>query len=215
MSLIVGVGHDLPLFSMTRPARGAFRAIASFCRYVTPSQGTTAEQGYDAPTSAIGTPQVTSEFAATPSIATPPVSLPATPPVSLPATTAQPPGISTPPLDTDLVDERLRKLRLGDRQESSASSNTSTPPRPKRQSTTGSISSFFKRAPKAPETATLPPPPGKHREVTGDEAGPRFVADDGAHNKATPGTAGYMGIYSGPQVRCKCMQANQSHLKTT
>ncbi|WVQ99705.1 hypothetical protein IAU59_006846 [Kwoniella sp. CBS 9459] len=32
-----GVCHDLPLLSMTRPARGAFRAITSFARYVTPS----------------------------------------------------------------------------------------------------------------------------------------------------------------------------------
>nr|XP_018262748.1 uncharacterized protein I303_04228 [Kwoniella dejecticola CBS 10117]OBR84906.1 hypothetical protein I303_04228 [Kwoniella dejecticola CBS 10117] len=32
-----GVCHDLPLLSMTRPSRGAFRAIASFARYVTPS----------------------------------------------------------------------------------------------------------------------------------------------------------------------------------
>jgi hypothetical protein len=32
-----GTGHDLPLFSMTRPARGVFRAIASFARYCTPN----------------------------------------------------------------------------------------------------------------------------------------------------------------------------------
>ncbi|WVQ86452.1 hypothetical protein IAS59_000164 [Cryptococcus gattii] len=32
-----GVCHDLPLFSMTTAARGCFRAIASFARYVTPS----------------------------------------------------------------------------------------------------------------------------------------------------------------------------------
>ncbi|WVN87708.1 uncharacterized protein L203_102896 [Cryptococcus depauperatus CBS 7841] len=32
-----GVCHDLPLFSMSKPARGCFRAIASFVRYVTPS----------------------------------------------------------------------------------------------------------------------------------------------------------------------------------
>ncbi|WRT66661.1 uncharacterized protein IL334_003621 [Kwoniella shivajii] len=32
-----GTCHDLPLLSMTRPARGAFRAIANFARYVTPS----------------------------------------------------------------------------------------------------------------------------------------------------------------------------------
>ncbi|WVR06766.1 hypothetical protein IAU60_003801 [Kwoniella sp. DSM 27419] len=32
-----GTCHDLPLLSMTRPARGAFRAIAAFARYVTPS----------------------------------------------------------------------------------------------------------------------------------------------------------------------------------
>nr|XP_019046586.1 hypothetical protein I302_05336 [Kwoniella bestiolae CBS 10118]OCF25516.1 hypothetical protein I302_05336 [Kwoniella bestiolae CBS 10118] len=32
-----GACHDLPLLSMTRPSRGAFRAIASFARYVTPS----------------------------------------------------------------------------------------------------------------------------------------------------------------------------------
>ncbi|WVQ77836.1 hypothetical protein IAR50_007531 [Cryptococcus sp. DSM 104548] len=32
-----GVCHDLPLFSMTKAARGCFRAIASFARYVTPS----------------------------------------------------------------------------------------------------------------------------------------------------------------------------------
>lgn len=31
-----GVGHDLTLFSMTKPARGAYRSIATFCRYVTP-----------------------------------------------------------------------------------------------------------------------------------------------------------------------------------
>lgn len=32
-----GVAHDLTLFSMTKPARGAYRSIATFCRYVTPS----------------------------------------------------------------------------------------------------------------------------------------------------------------------------------
>lgn len=37
VTLIIGVCHDLPLFSMTRSARGAFRAIATFARYVTPS----------------------------------------------------------------------------------------------------------------------------------------------------------------------------------
>ncbi|WWD17016.1 hypothetical protein CI109_101452 [Kwoniella shandongensis] len=32
-----GVCHVLPLFSMTKPSRGVFRAISSFARYVTPS----------------------------------------------------------------------------------------------------------------------------------------------------------------------------------
>ncbi|RXK39917.1 hypothetical protein M231_02851 [Tremella mesenterica] len=32
-----GACHDLPLFSMTKSARGVFRAIASFCRFCTPS----------------------------------------------------------------------------------------------------------------------------------------------------------------------------------
>jgi hypothetical protein len=32
-----GTGHDLPLFSMCKSARGVFRAISTFARFVTPS----------------------------------------------------------------------------------------------------------------------------------------------------------------------------------
>lgn len=53
-----GVGHDLPLFSMTRPSRGCFRAIANFCRYVTPA----------APGSLAQTGESGSELGATPGV---------------------------------------------------------------------------------------------------------------------------------------------------
>lgn len=110
-----GAGHDLPLFSMTRPSRGAFRAIAAFCRYVTPhSPGSLLA---DAETqSSIGTPPVGTP----PTITSEP--LVESPPLTRTSTLVAPerqPGSAQPSAESELLtintaklDNRLQNLKL-------------------------------------------------------------------------------------------------------
>ncbi|KAK8864674.1 hypothetical protein IAR55_001926 [Kwoniella newhampshirensis] len=218
-----GVCHVLPLFSMTKPSRGVFRAIASFARYVTPSAPgslyiRSKSQYYAAGTSAIGTPQPGSSGDANPT-GTPPVvssepeSTPNDREVEQSSSTATPTSITprlslrpaiVPALDLKLADEVLT-VDSPTTLESSHQSKLETPalsPNFRRNhSSTSSLSSPSEPSSPAKEveSISLPEPGHKTRSMqpSGDDAGPRF--DDELSgmedSRAKEGEAGWPGIY--------------------
>lgn len=162
---------------MTKPSRGVFRAIASFCLQVTPQN-----RGLDSVgTSTVDTPEATS-IVDTPQARTPAIA---------PRNRVMAEG------DTEQLDRRLEELKLegidlendGENEvtesPTSVGSASSVPAeqaptpahKPHRQST---LSSFFRRT----NTATPPTPA-------------RAGTSDTTKGKAGPGEAGWPGIYSG------------------
>lgn len=127
LELTPGVGHDIPLFCMTKPGHCAVRAIGSFARWVTPSaQGSHATP---ATTAGIETTGVSSGEAS-PVLDQPLVDTPgrASPAPSSDGQTS----LGTMNAATDslgYVDARLRQLKV-DEPTSSRSGSQGTPSRP-------------------------------------------------------------------------------------
>jgi hypothetical protein len=131
--LTAGVGHDIPLFCMTKPGHCAVRAIGSFSRWVTPSAPgslpTPASTGPD-PTGSEASSGVATPLFDQPLVETPHDS----PPLgsgdgpreghrdSLGYIVPEPPQEPTDKSDMGYVDARLRDLRLEGRGSQSSGS---------------------------------------------------------------------------------------------
>ena len=185
---------------MTKPARGVFRAIASFARYVTPrapgslsiSRITT---GSSDPSSKLSRPSsVAEENGGNPKrlihgdqsadkISMTPVSM--TPKVSAHSSSEAPP--------TDMPD-----LSLVSSPEPAKDSNMEARP-------DQSMASPASTEAVGPYSVPLPPTaPQPGSGPSGDDAGPRFADNEKESiqkdSRAAPGTAGYSGIYRGTDV---------------
>lgn len=192
---------------MTDVARGAIRAIATFCRHVTPRGGdatTDLAMARSQPTPSTATPADATPVDATPVVGSP---LPSglafgmgdsgNPNVAGPARLdSGNPNVAAPAR----LDRRLQQLKLDDRamtytevesetvlspvSTSSAASlsapETTAPPK-KSRSRRSSLSSFFKRSEPPSGSSSTDVPPKNHH-------GPG------------PGEAGWPGIYAGPDV---------------
>lgn len=202
--LILGACHDLPLFSMTKVARGAFRAIASFARYVTPS----APGSLSISRSQFDTPS--GSGSRTPAHSRP-VSMAAdadqhvlsedtttTPPTMTPRSS----GANAMSLNLDMsrltVGTSGAALDLVDspRTMLTATSSDAT------KSHSNKAARFDNDSPDAEsDTPERPGRSASQAEASGDDAGPRFGEDPAdKDSKAPPGSAGHTGIYRGENV---------------
>ena len=208
---MIGVCHDLPLFSMTKPARGLFRAIASFARQVTASapgslsisrsqQPSPSRSGVNTP-EYIGDSQVKNA---------PTLDLP-------PAVITTPTTLSPNPSSADLTrsGNELSKRTDNDVLESPLSMN----PGGSRKSSGPSLSTIkmtrFETSSSSKPDGTDSPSPyaaRSHSMSSGDDAGPRFRAEDLADrdSRAAPGTAGHSGIYRGANVSVRTQTCSKN-----
>ncbi|ORY26314.1 hypothetical protein BCR39DRAFT_541265 [Naematelia encephala] len=181
-----GVCHDLPLFSMTKPARGIFRSIASFARYVTPSAP--GSLSISRPVSPSGStsdlsPSITSDANSRPILegdatSTPPFITPSQSTADLPSVSTSSVALAAPvftdepvvdsPTSLTFTKDKSRKARF--------------------ESLPASGGHLDKN--KARRYDSMP--------VSGDDAGPRFEDPANKDSRAAPGTAGHSGIYRGP-----------------
>jgi hypothetical protein len=176
-----GTCHDLPLFSMTTPARGLFRAIASFARFCTPQ----------APGSLhINTPSNSKLSRPSSKVYTEPLSMTMT---SLDIA-ASPRALSP------VGGARTLSIPPSDRRESQISEATTSRSQSVRMDVSGPPTDS---EPEIEEDGVRALP--KERARTGpveDEAGPRFGVEDASKDsRAKPGEAGHSGIYNGDNVR--------------
>jgi len=183
---------------MTKPARGVFRAISSFARYVTP----TAPGNLSISKSQVTSPAGSGEFADRPTTS-----------MNDDSTILQDPITLTPPFftpATSTTDLSSFEATLRDSQSVPLSTHTLRRPvtsqasRPiwdmsSRQNTaSSSTASSIAIGPRAK-------PPVQHSKATeaptDDDAGPRWEDDLEADNRALPGTAGHSGVYAGQNVK--------------
>lgn len=208
-----GVGHDLPLFSMTKPARGTYRAIATFVRRVTPrnrassSPVTTSgdvtpegERRFFNGTEEVDTPQVVTDN-----------STPANAPVSAEAEAAQQQAVPGDDLArqleelstqdttgrTDRKSKRASIMMPALRPVDSVTSPLSPSPLSATSRRSGWRHSTFFAGSGAAAPAEKAAP---IKEEPADVAGPRFELQKGKREKAKPGEAGYSGVYAGANV---------------
>jgi len=175
-----GTCHDLPLFSMTTPARGLFRAIASFARFCTPQ----------APGSLhINTPSNSKLSRPSSKLYTEPLSMTMT---SLDIA-------SSPRALSPVNGARTLSIPTSDRRESHISETTSSRSQSVKMDVSGPPTDS---EPEVEEDGVRALP--KERARTGpveDEAGPRFGVEDASKDsRAKPGEAGHSGIYNGDNV---------------
>jgi hypothetical protein len=200
----LGACHDLPLFSMTRPARGVFRAIATFARYVTPSapkslsistrNAQSLSPASEHPSSMSGTAIPIPDGLITPSLTFSPTQ-------SVESLPLWRPTFSRPNSTND-ADSQSMHDRLATTPTEYASSTLSSDKSEKK--------AWFKlpRRSKTSETSSqkskpMSVPPQHSFAVSGDDSGPRFRQSSiDADNKAKPGEAGHTSIYRGPNVSC-------------
>jgi hypothetical protein len=182
---------------MTKPARGVFRAISSFARYVTPSALGSLSINSSALSSPDGTYDLTTETPGVvegnapilddPVTSTPPFLTPAGSTTDLRASqevTTSPPTLSQngPPNASSARPLSWRpRFDLGSRQNSASTSKQSLA-----AEASGSARPMLLQYP-----TTAP---------SGDDAGGRFREDHDRNSLALPGTAGHPGIYRGPNV---------------
>lgn len=180
-----GTCHDLPLFSMTTPARGMFRAIASFARFCTP--GAPGSLHINTPSNSRLSGSVHSKTSAS--------SLRAGGSATF---------LERPVTDAPQVLSPITGRNDGQRAGSLDIPRTMSPAHSRassRQSTRiGDQSGNASDADETRSSRSLPrtrPSQGP----TGDDAGPRFGAEDASKNsRAKAGEAGHSGIYSGADV---------------
>ncbi|ORX35612.1 hypothetical protein BD324DRAFT_652162 [Kockovaella imperatae] len=192
-----GCCHDLALFSMTKPARGLFRAIASFARYVTPQA-----PGSLAISRTSDIPVAESRRASSSDYSTKAAECDLrTQSKFIEETSNQ--GPETDRILTEALTEKPDS-GLSSPIHSSAKSLARLP-MTEVQSTQSSQASGYEtpfNTSSRPYTVPLPrTAPAPDRGVSGDDAGPRFgdEEDDLANrdSRAAPGTAGYSGVYRG------------------
>ena len=185
---------------MTKVARGVFRAIASFARYVTPS----------APGSlAISRSQYNSPGGSGASTPAYPMSSPASEdvPVLAEPVSSTPPFMTPRSSVTELPDPKLDMSRLtvsstsnGAAYVDSPRSMSSTSLRKKRSASKFGLSTMSVTWGEGDEGEAVAP----ERQGTGpsgDDAGPRFGEDPADQDsRAKPGSAGHTGIYRGDNV---------------
>lgn len=181
---------------MTKPARGIFRAISSFARYVTP-----AAPGFFP----LKTAQSPSMRESTQVSSQPPDSLGDQKPVYDEMVT------STPPLLTPAASMENLTYAIGIGQESLTSHDLPRSPmhseirlgRPVcNASSQQSSATSSKKACSGELSGTSPslPLPAMSLGRSGDDAGPRFGDDSVGDTRALPGTAGHSGVYAGANV---------------
>ncbi|EIW66003.1 hypothetical protein TREMEDRAFT_20822, partial [Tremella mesenterica DSM 1558] len=168
-----GACHDLPLFSMTKSARGVFRAIASFCRFCTPS--------------APGSLNVTQEeLSQHQSGQTTPIAS------EMSGTSSR---NHTRPSSHHSSSSSLHE----DSRINSSPIHINTEPSTEDSRLPSALPSSIMTPTINNDPMQLPTkqPP---KVVSGDDAGPRFDHDRSyqSDSKALPGTAGHPSIYSGP-----------------
>lgn len=171
-----GSCHDLPLFSMTTPARGMFRAIASFARFCTPTApgslhiNTPANSKLVAKSSASSLRNNASGGPMTDT------------PQSLSPVKARNDSLRA---DTLVIPRSVSPMAA----EGSRASS--------RHSTTRGDHSDTEDAQSSRSLPRFRP----DRGPAGDDAGPRFGAEEASKDsRAKPGEAGYSGIYDGENV---------------
>lgn len=196
-----GACHDLPLFSMTKPARGLFRAVAAFARYVTPS--------------APGSLPVGDSRQTTEDLAPPRPDIESEADDETESRTGQPilsdhaqrdtprftsPAQSTSDLSTTLASEaksRNQSLSVpsGRSLGATISPSTSAPGSASHSRSPSPASSIRRR--ELQKTESLRPKHAKPSALPeGDEAGPRFGDEQGLNDiRAGPGEAGWPGVY--------------------
>lgn len=206
----VGTCHDLVLFSMTRQARGVFRAIASFVRYVTPSapgslsiskiQGS--QPSGQASTGGGNTPELASPISETPPFVTPETSLENLPTSSHIGSRA----------DEDRTALNPTSVFDSPRTMSTSSAVGSSPqnghPVPAVKSTrfNEALETLRKNqnnelndstaAGSAAASPSRPVVTESSFDTKGDDAGPRFTEDPADQDsRALPGSAGHTGVY--------------------
>ncbi|WOO81222.1 AB hydrolase superfamily protein [Vanrija pseudolonga] len=207
-----GVGHDLPLFSMTKPARGTYRAIATFVRRVTPrnraSSSPVTTSGDVTPEGERrffnGTEEVDSPQVATDS------STPANAPFAAEASATQQQAIPGDDLARQLEDlstqdtagrtdrrsKRTSIMMPALKPVDTSSATSPLSPSPLSATSRRSVwrhSTFFAGS----GTATPADKAAPVKEVPANVAGPRFELQKGKREKAKPGEAGYSGVYAG------------------
>jgi hypothetical protein len=192
-----GTCHDLPLFSMTTPARGLFRAIASFARFCTPAAPGSLHINTPA-NSRLATSRMSGT--STPILSVEPLSMLERPVTDTPQalrpvkgrndtlrgdTLVIPPVASSSKLSSGTGTGRSRQSTRFD--DSAPGSDV--------EGVDGEGDKEARALPK--ERPTNGPP--------GDEAGPRFGAEDASQDsRAKPGEAGHSGIYNGEMVSDSC-----------
>ncbi|KAL1411376.1 hypothetical protein Q8F55_002332 [Vanrija albida] len=213
-----GVGHDLPLFSMTKPARGTYRAIATFIRRVTPRNRASSPSS---PVTSSGdvTPEGERRFfngsaEADPSQVATDNSTPADAPLSADPSAGQQEAVPGDELARQLeeLSTQDKTTARTDRKKSNRvsvmmpplgpSDTTSVSPispspvsasSDKRRSMWRHSAFFSGSASMTPAEKTAP----VKEDHAGDVAGPRFELQKGKREKAKPGEAGYSGVYAG------------------
>ena len=199
---------------MTKPARGVFRAISSFARFVTPSApGSLSinKSGRTSPTrSGEVTPDPTSRAGEqNPILREPLVETPFYTPIGS-ATDLGEPVLGEPVLGEPVLGE---PASVG-KEVPKDTQAISTPPLPRSSTTQGLRAQFDFSRQNSASSSRRPSissgsggvTPLQARSSTtalaGDDAGPRFGGDHAEQdNRALPGTAGHSGIYRGPDVR--------------
>lgn len=208
----VGTGHDLPLFSMCKSARGVFRAISTFARQVTPTAGIMPTSS----TSSSSTPgQPFPGFSMTPlgglsrRNSTKRWSL-SGPAGGSGSSSPKPNSVKTMPI------QDLRITTEPETTTKSASTSSSVSNGKTRLGELGRVESPLPMSP-APISPTsrpvlddsLHPVPGVSFDKDpiredgtglGDDAGPRWGGFEDDNNSAKPGEAGHPSIYRGPDV---------------
>lgn len=217
---------------MTKPARGCYRAIASFARYVTaaapasrqPSQPNSNRQSSKAsstpnifglsitsPPSTYGSQSSTAEIRTIPPspILAEPL-LPVSPPPLSPAeSAASSRTMFFTPMATPSASPLERQVHRRQSTLASLATPLSSPAMSRTSSTASVMSSASDDQPGSDLGASLgdvsSPVEGKsrtppEREITGDDAGPRFGGDEDQEKRAAPGTAGHPGIYRNTNV---------------
>jgi hypothetical protein len=223
---------------MTKPARGCYRAIASFARYVTaaapasrqPSnptsdQGSKPSRTRSAPTF-FGLPHTSqpSTYHAPPSlteiVTTPPsptLGEPLAPETPTPLSPAESPTKNRTPFFTPTSTPSASPLERQVHHRGSTGdaliTAQSSPAISRRSSFVSVVSSEFEDRPsdedKPGEDDDVSKPHAQPaREVTGDDAGPRFGGDEEQERRAAPGTAGHPGVYRPSNVSSVSVSAH-------
>lgn len=183
-----GTCHDLVLFSMTSPARGIFRSIASFARFCTPSAPGSLHINTPANSKLVDSVHTKDSTSSTRN------SVQLERPISETPRAMSPVKVRNDHLRTDSLNipRTTSPAPHSEGEPSRASSRQST----RVGESAGDVSEL-----EGGESSRSLPHTRPSRGPGGDDAGPRFGAEDASKDsRAKPGEAGHPSIYSGEDV---------------